>query len=286
MPHRVVIASCHPLPAFDAEHQPLIDALAVHGVQTEVVPWDQRGYDWSSARLVIIRSTWDYHQRLEEFLAWAEVVSKASRLWNPFEAIRWNSHKRYLEELREQGVSTIPTLWLNRGETHDLSPFFEDAKWEHAVAKPAVSVGAQNTMRFARDERLRAEDHIKRVSQSCDVMLQPYLKSVETYGERSLVYLGGTFSHAVLRPAMLAEKPPQTSMDLIKPVPATREERQTAQLVLSKVRWPWLYARVDLLPGPDERPMLMELELIEPSLFLRHGPSAAERLAEEIKKRL
>lgn len=287
MAPRVVIATCNPLPAFDPEHQPIIDALATHGVQTEVVAWDAKAYDWSLADLVIIRSTWDYHRRRDEFIAWAEIVARASKLWNPYEIVRWNSHKRYLEELREQGVPTVPTFWLNQGEAHDLSAFFNGTEWAHAVIKPAVSAGAENTRRFSRDERLSAEEHIKQITATSDAMLQQYLPSVETYGERSLIYFGGTFSHAVLRPAMLAKDRPQTAaIELTSAVAATRDERQAAKLVLSKVRWPWLYARVDLAPGPDERPMLMELELIEPSLFLRHAPAAAERLAEEIRKRL
>lgn len=281
---RVVIATCEPLPKFDPEHAPLAEALALHDVQTEVVPWDREGYDWHGADLVVIRSTWDYHQRRDEFLRWAQSVRN---LWNPFEAIRWNSHKGYLEELRAQGVPTVPTFWVKQGDRVDLREFFSDAPWTEAVAKPAVSAGAENTIRFRRDQQATAEAHVTKVSASCDVMLQPYLPSVEAYGERSFVYFGGQFSHAVRRPPMLgAQRPDELAVESSTPVPATRGELQLCAEILTKVPWPLLYARVDLAPMPDGSQVLMELELIEPSLFLRHGPSAAERLAEELRKRL
>ena len=284
MPAHVVIASCDPLPPFDPEHAPLAEALAGFGIVSEVVPWDRAGFDWAATDLVIIRSTWDYHRRREAFVQWADDVARQTPLWNPASLVRWNSHKRYLEELRSAGVPVVPTHWLNQGEPADLSELFADSSWKEAVAKPAVSVGAERALRFGRDERTRAEAHVAEILRTTDVMLQPYLESVERYGERSFVYLGGSFSHAVLRAPMLVHSrrgAPESS-----PVAATRGEREVSEQVLGKLASPWLYARVDLAPGQDGLPLLMELELIEPSLFLRHAPAAAARLAEEIKRRL
>lgn len=276
----VLLASCRDLPSFDTEHQVVIDALAARGVKCEARPWEDIRED-CGAQLVLIRSTWDYHLRREEFLRWVSAISRRVRLYNPAPLVEWNSHKGYLRDLAEEGIATAPTEWVSRGSKADLSALLARRGWTDAVVKPAVSAGGHETFRtLAPDAGARFRKLVAQV----DVMVQPYLNAVEGIGERSLIHIGGAFSHAVRKEPLLrtAEKP----VDVVTAVEASPLERAFAQRVLRTIEHDWIYARVDTARDDAGTLLLMELEVIEPSLFLKHGPGSADRLADAVVARL
>jgi len=273
---RVAVATCAALPDLHEDDALLLPALAEVGVDAVPAVWDDPGVDWSVYDLVVVRSTWDYVPRREQYLAWARSVP---RLANPAEVLAWNTDKRYLRELAAAGVPVVPTTWLEPGDRYVPPP------GEHVV-KPTVSANAADTARYAAGAD--STDHVRRLLDAGrPVMVQPYLASVDADGETAVVSVGGEYSHT-------ARKAPVLVPDLVDPedVEITARdpsvaERAVADTALAAVAWDdLLYARVDLVPGPDGSPVVIELELAEPSLFLGTAPVAAERLAAAIAARV
>jgi hypothetical protein len=236
--------------------------------------------------MCVIRSTWDYHERHAEFMAWAELAASVSRLWNPIEALRWNTHKGYLRDLAGRGIPTVPTEWLYTGTKAHIRGLLGRRGWERAVLKPAVSASAYSTMIVDGGNLSEAQDLANRLLPSRDLMLQPFIESVETHGERSLIFIDGVLTHAVRRPSVLTD--PHYAMGEGKYVsvePAEDEPAFGAE-VLRVAEFPTLYARVDVVRDDEGKLCLMELELVEPSLWLVYSPVAVERFARGIISRL
>ena len=298
---RIALATYSALPELDVDDAPLLTALKGRGVHAEAVVWDDPAVDWSGFDLVVIRNTWDYMDKLEDFLAWAERVSQVTTLANPFEVVRWNTDKHYLAELEEAGIATVPTKFL------DPSAHNEGRKI-HAripgrgqfVVKPAVSAGSKDTARYRSgdvDDRGAAMRLTRRLlSEGRHVMIQPYLSAVDEVGETALIYVGGLFSHAVRKGAILQSFGDPLAEPLMaeemSPREASPEERAVADAVLAALpqlvggcdsaEFPLLYVRVDLLPGEEGTPLVLEVEATEPSLFFRFAPGTIERFADAI----
>ena len=265
---RVALAGCRSVD--DPDEPLLLDALTRAGVTAAAAAWDAP-VDWSSYDLVVVRSTWDYVGRREEFLAWAESVP---RLANPAHVLRWNTDKRYLAELADAGVPVVPTTYVDSA--------FVPPPGEYVV-KPTVSAGAADTARYGPADSAAAVAHVERLlGAGRQVMVQPYLRSVETRQETSVLYLGGVFSHGARKGRVLtgtgALSPDDWDIGARSPSTA---ELALAEQVLAEVAEPLLYARVDLLEGEDG-PVLLELELTEPYLFLSFAEGAADRFAAAI----
>lgn len=266
----------------DADDALLLGPLGGRGVRVEAAVWDDPAVDWAAYDLAVIRSTWDYATRRDEFLAWARQVP---RLANPAAAVEWNTDKRYLRELAAAGVRTVHTDWVEPG-----ADWAADAGTGTVVVKPAVSAGGLDSGRYGPGEHDLAAAHVRRlVAAGRTVMVQPYLTAVDTAGETALVYVQGAFSHAIRKGALLTG--PDSGVDGlfreedIAPREPSDAEREVAERVLDAVpfdRASLLYARVDLIPDGSGRPVLLELELTEPSLFLAHADGAPARLAEAI----
>ncbi|MFJ6196504.1 RimK family alpha-L-glutamate ligase [Micromonospora sp. NPDC092111] len=286
---RVALVTCSRLADLDPDDRLVLAPLAARGVAVETAVWDDPQVDWAGHDLVVLRSPWDYALRRDEFVAWAETVPA---LVNPADVVRWNTDKRYLGELSAAGVPTVPTTWVGPGET-----WTPPATPGEYVVKPAVSAGSQDTGRYDLtdpEHRELAAAHVRRLSAAGRVtMVQPYLSAVDTAGETALLFLAGpdglAFSHAIRKGPMLDG--PDLGVDglykpeEISPRTATDDELAVAARVLAEVPGGpdrLLYARVDLIPGPDGGPVLVELELTEPSLFLGYADSAADRLAEAV----
>lgn len=287
----VLIATCRPLPSADVDEPLLVEALAREGLRAAAAPWDDPATDWSRARACILRSTWDYHRRLNDFLAWVDRTQTVTRLWNTAAVIRWNAHKGYLRALEARGVPVVPTLWLDRGTTPRLAERLARRSWSEVVVKPAVSLGAHDTLRVPASELARADAHAAQVLQTRDVMVQPYLASVEAYGERSLIFIDGQLSHAIRKKPALApaENAPEDPLAGYRRVDAAEDELATARRILHLLQasgFDPLYARVDIARDERGAPMLMELELIEPFLYMFLCPEAAERFARAIALRV
>jgi glutathione synthase/RimK-type ligase-like ATP-grasp enzyme len=272
------------------EDEPLLrKALEARDLAVDVVAWDDRGVDWRMYDLTVVRSTWDYPVRRDEFIAWARHVAAVSGgVLNTPDVMAWNTDKRYLTALAAAGVPTVPSEIFGPREHVVLPPAGD------FVVKPAVSAGAQDTMRYATDEHERARGHARGLqARGRDVLLQPYLTAVDERGETALIYLADRFSHAIRKGPILRTAPETVGglfakEDLASRVPSDAE-RAVAERALDALpvdRRDLLYARVDLLPADDASPLVLEVELVEPSLFLRYGDDAAARLAAAIAARL
>lgn len=262
----------------------LLDALRQRGLDAHPAIWDDPEVDWSRFRLCVIRSTWDYHVRYDEFLPWAERVAAVSQLWNPIEALRWNTHKSYMRDLSARGIPIVPTTWIEAGSSAHLQTLLNLRGWERAVLKPAVSASAYSTMIVDRDTINDAQELANTLLPMRDLMLQPFMQSVDTHGERSLVFIDGELTHAVRRPSVLRDGDPATEKyRLVQPA---EDEVQLGQDSLRAAGFPTLYARVDMVRDDDGKLRLMELELAEPSLWLGYSQAALDSFVEGIARRL
>lgn len=261
----------------------LVAALREAGADAVAVHWDDPAADWAAFDLALIRSTWDYSWRAEEFTAWAERCGKATRLANPVDVVRWNADKRYLGQLAEAGVPAVPTRYFAPGDPVDLP-----ADREYVV-KPASGAGARYAARYPAGERDAAVRQVERMhAEGFTVMVQPYLSSIDTHGERALQFFGGRLLHAGVKGAVLAPGTPYDADKVahpdLRPWDPTPAELAVAERALAAVPGDAepLYARVDLVTGPDGEPCVMELELIEPNLFLWLHPDSVPRVVEAV----
>jgi glutathione synthase/RimK-type ligase-like ATP-grasp enzyme len=283
----VALATCSLLPDLDADEGLLVPALDACGVAAEPRVWDDPSVRWDAYRLVVIRSTWDYAERRDAFLAWCAGLPM---VLNSLPVITWNTDKTYLRVLAAAGVPTVPTTWIGPSTRSGAAVL----PGGELVVKPAISSGAQNTSRYGRSDHAAARRHVERlVSEGRVAMVQPYVTSVDGDGETGLIYIDGRFSHAVRKGPLLHAPGVATdrvwALEDITPRAPETAERAVAEATLDALPWhreTLLYARIDLVRGPDGSPRLLELELAEPSLFLGLGGGAATRLAAAITARL
>ncbi|MBV2262688.1 MAG: hypothetical protein KUL79_03910 [Thauera sp.] len=267
----------------DPETHLLVAALAQRGIAADVLPWN-REQDWAAYPLVVVRTPWDYFRYLDAFLAWTERTSALTDLVNPAAVIAWNSHKGYLRELAAGGVATVPTLWIERGEAAPGARLTAQG-WDEVVVKPAVSIGAIGALR-ARADDPACRAHLEDLVAAGDVMVQPFVHSIAEAGEVSMIYFGGVFSHAICkRPAAGDYRVQDLYGGTVHAQTPTAAERRLAEAVLAQAPAATTYARVDLV-SHEGRPALMELEAIEPELFLGATPDAAENFAAELVRQL
>lgn len=291
---RVAIATFVGVPPEFADDERLAGALTALGVEVARVRWDDPTAAWDGFDAVVIRSTWDYSSRRDEFVAWAESVGR--RLHNPPDMVRWNSDKHYLADLAAAGIPVVETVYAAPG---DPPPHLAG----DVVVKPTVSAGAMDTGRFgpsAHDQALGLVERIRATGRTA--MVQPYQHSVDEVGETAVVYLDGEPSHvlrkaAVLRPDEVAPVRDDAlgaaeamyDPGLVVAGAATEGELALARAVHDQVADRFgdvpLYARVDMVAGADGAPVLMEVELIEPNLYLDQAPGATERVARAIVMR-
>lgn len=277
----VALASCVTLPDPDDDAAPLLDALRAAGMTAEVLAWDDPRADFGRARLTLLRSTWNYPERPADFLAWIDRTAAASIMWNPPQVVKWNVHKGYLLELQKQGVPVVPTELVGRGSDATLEVIAGARGWSDVVIKPAISAGSRGTMR-ARDFaaiRGRGGDHLRALLRDGDVLVQPYVASVEGHGERSMVWIDGEVTHAVRKSPRFPGDPESTS-----PVGVGEDERQLAMRAVAAAPSPLLYARVDMARDENGAPRVMELELIEPSLFFPRSVEGLRRYVAAVKR--
>ena len=291
----VALATCREFPNLDDDDQLLPGALAELGITGVPAVWTDDAIDWASFDAVIVRETWDYSQDRPAFLAWIRRVAQSTLLLNPADVIEWNTDKRYLRDLVEAGLPVVPTTFLEPGD--DAEAWQPCVGYDDFVVKPAVSAGSRDTMRYSASAPLgAARAHVRSLLDAGrTVMLQPYLDAVDTVGETAVLFLGGEFSHAIRKGPLLVRDVAGERVEglfvqeQIDPRDPSPEELLTAQRIAGAIPGGVdrvLFARVDLIPGPDGAPQLLELELTEPSLFLLHSDQAAPRLAAAIAARL
>ena len=265
------IATCTVLPEPDVDEAPLAAALAAAGFDAALVAWDDPAADWDAPIPTILRSTWNYPLELDRFLAWIDHLS--GPLFNPAAVVHANVHKRYLLELAARGVPTVPTMLVERGATCALP----DAR---IVIKPEVGAASLDTHVFAAGDPAAAA-HLAHLTARGAALVQPYLASVDDYGERSIVMIDGELSHAIRKtPRFVGDAERVTG-----PFPIADDERAVATAALAPYG-DLLYGRVDMARDAAGQPLVMELELVEPSLFFPWCPGAAERFARALARRL
>ncbi len=281
----VAVLTYSGLPQLDSFDAALLPALEALGLEARPVIWDDAAVDWRTVRLALVRNTWDSHLRRDAFVAWAGKVDRLTRLHNPADVLRWNTHKHYLKDLEAKGVLVTPTVWVERGGTLDVATLARERGWDAVVLKPAVSAGALKTYVFPRSEAATATARVAELAAEGDVLVQPYLTAFETEGERSYIYFDGAFSHAVHRPPTLQSAPRGFSEPRAF-TPEDAAELKLAGSVLEAMGRPLLYARVDVATDNEGHTRLQEVEVTEPRLFLSLDAGAPGRLARAIAAKL
>lgn len=283
----VALVTCAALPGLHPDDRHLLHALRAAGLSAEPVVWEDPHFDWSAVGLAVVRSAWDYCYRRDQFVAWAERVAAHTTLWNSARVVRWNTHKGYLRDLAERGVSVVPTVVLQAGTRAALDGILDQRGWEDAILKAAVAQSGRYAMFVPRGRRPAGRAHLDRLLPHEDMLVQPYIPSVAGVGEFSLVFVEGECTHAVRKRAAPGDFRVHDdyggTVELERPDAA---HLAVARAAFGAVGEPLHYGRVDLVDGPDGRPMIMEFELVEPELFFRNSTTAVERFVAGIVRAL
>ncbi|MBS0421456.1 MAG: hypothetical protein JSR66_27355 [Proteobacteria bacterium] len=284
---RVALVTARPARGLDEDEPPLNMALQKAGCQVEVVEWDDPRVDWARFDVALLRSAWDYCERIAEFLAWVERAAKVTHVLNPLRLVRWNTDKHYLAELAAGGAAVVPSTFIEPGEdpAAAVRKFVDLHPQAELVVKPAIGAGSRDTQRHRRTEVTAAAAHAGRLLDAGrSVLVQPYLGRVDRDGETALMFFEGRFSHAIrkgpLLPAGGAATTGLFATETITPRVPGADELRLAEKVVSLVPFGTpLYARVDVIRDDSGAPCILELEVAEPSLFFAHADGSAERFS-------
>jgi O-ureido-D-serine cyclo-ligase len=283
----VALVTCRAARGLDEDLPLLLTAFEAVGASAEIVDWDDGEVDWARFDLALLRSAWDYTERLPQFLAWVERAAARTLLLNPPPVVRWNSDKHYLRHLSRAGVPVVPTTFVESGV--EPLPVLEEFLAHHSclevVVKPAVGAGSRDARRHARaaiDEILAHLSPLLASGRS--MMLQPYLESVDHEGETALIFIDGRFSHAIRKGPLLPSGSPSTAglfaPEQITPRFPSADEVAVAERAVAQVpHGELLYARVDLIRDEAGAPRVLELEITEPSLFFAYADAAPHFVA-------
>jgi hypothetical protein len=276
----VTLVTCRAHPRLPEDDQFLLAALERWGVRHRVAIWDDPDVDWSESAVTLLRAAWDSHLDPPGFIAWLDRLGSQTYLLNTPSLVQWNFDKRYLVELREKGQNVVPTAILTSATEAAISQALQQIPAAEIVVKPRFGADAYGVTRLPpKAEAIAA--HFERFGANGGLLIQPFIPGVELERERSLVFIGGRFSHALYRNPFGSGPTRQTPDNVHTP---TAEELICCRELLGSLP-PLTYARVDLLPL-NGRPALMELEIIDPSLFFKAQPSAADALAAEVQAAL
>jgi glutathione synthase/RimK-type ligase-like ATP-grasp enzyme len=284
-----LVTGTYDLPELGVLDEPLVAALEADGARVHQPVWHDPSVAWDAYDVALVRTTWDYHHRRDEFVAWAARAGAATSLWNRADVLRWNTHKSYLLELEDRGAPVVPSAWLARGDRVELAALLVARDWQQAVVKPAVGASAHGLARVdARDPAGLAagQRHLDALLRGGDALVQPYLDAVTTAGELSVVVVDGQVTHAVRkRPAAGDFRIQEEYGGRAAPERLDAEVAALARWVVEATGVDVLVGRVDLLPDAGGAWQLAELELTEPDLFLWACPPAASRLARALLDR-
>jgi glutathione synthase/RimK-type ligase-like ATP-grasp enzyme len=280
---RLAFATHRGLPQLSEDDRLAIRELQVHGASVDGAVWDAPLVDWSHYDGVILRSTRDYHLRREEFEKWLALLdSVGTRVCNPTPLLRWNIDKHYLGDLASRGIPVAPTVFLDRGES-TLDELRAHLTWDDVVIKPTVSASGHETRRVTSANASTHAAWFEELHRAVDLMVQPFFEELAAQGEWSLVFFSGQYSHAVRKVAAEGEFKAQHEHGgrVMAEQPRGKLVR-AAEATVAQLPHGWLYARVDGFERGGEF-VVTEVELIEPSLFLAHHPSAPRRFAAAIR---
>lgn len=279
MNRRCAFLTMEDLTGFFAYDFLAIEPLRKLGWAVEEVPWTRPNVDWGQFEAVVIRSTWDYQKQPSRFMqTLEEIEASGTKLFNPLEVCRWNVDKRYLLDLKRKGVAIIPTIWRETIHRSEIADWSRELQANRLVIKPVVGANADDT--FILDDGLaNFEEELDCVFQSKPFMVQPFVTSIQSFGELSLFYFGGQFSHAVNKLPRLGDfRVQEEHGGQIRSAAVSQKIKDAGQFVVDQLGEQLLYARVDLVDWQGE-PTLMEVELIEPSLYFSYDPDSPGRFA-------
>lgn len=260
-------------------------AFEKRGLTVTRTNWDNPEFDWTKTRCAIFRTTWDYFDRFAEFSNWLNVVSTQTQLINPIETIRWNIDKHYLQDLADKGVKIPPTAFIKKGDARSLSEITSTLPWTNFILKPAVSGAARHTYKFNTTTVAEYQEFFADLIASEDMLVQEFQTNILSKGEIAIMVFGGIVSHAILKKARPGDFRVQDDFGgTVHAHKPTAEEIEFAEMVVNQVTPLPAYARVDLMWDNANNLVVSELELIEPELWFRKHPPAAEMLADAVLK--
>lgn len=271
------------LPDLDPDDALVRRELEARGMRVRPAIWNDANVDWSVSGVCVVRSTWDYHEFTEQFVQWMHEVNAVTTLLNPLDLMIWNCRKTYLRDLQAKGVAIVPTEFVDKTERKEsLTELLQRRQWQNAIIKPMVGLATFGVRKVSlgSSEVAADEAHMESLLERGTVLVQEYMPAVKTTGEKALSFVNGKFSHCVRKSAFqklaVAGKAGEELAE------AADDELKAALKVLETLPVVPAYARVDLVRDPQGTPVLMELELIEPSLFVGMDPKAPSRFAEAL----
>lgn len=257
----------------------LVPAFAEKGMTVVDIAWDDPDADWGSFGAAIIGTTWDYWDRIDEFLGTLEAIGKQTRLFNSAEMVRWNSRKTYLKDLESKGARLIPTLWMDEVTPDAASRAFDALGSDDLVFKRQIGAGARDQFRLKRGEAIPTAAY--------PMMVQPFLNMIQVEGEISFIFIDGQFCHALIKRAADGDYRIQSEYGgQEEPIVPSSQDQAAAQAIIGTLDQTPLYGRVDMLRAEDGQLLLMELELIEPYLYPIEGPELGRRMAAAVAREL
>lgn len=265
------------------ERKLIIRALEAKGLKVACMYWDDPDYDWSQTRAVVFRTIWDYFERYEEFSAWLELIKTKTRLINSYDLLRWNVDKHYLADLEKKGVQIVPTAYVDMGSYRSIEEVCLERDWQDVVIKPAIAGGAFHTYKVMEFEREDYEEVFERLVAERDMLVQPFIATIATKGEASLMVFNGNYTHAILKKAKKGDYRVQDDWGgTVHHYKPTQDEIAFAEKCFKACKTIPAYGRADILWDTDGTILLGELEIVEPELWIRNYPESAVKFADGI----
>lgn len=269
------------------ERKLITQALEDLGLKVHCTAWDDPQYDWSQTRAVVFRTIWDYFERYEEFSAWLDVVKTKTQLVNSYDLIQWNIDKHYLKDLQDKGLAIVPTEYVDTGSYRSIAEVCLERDWQDVVIKPAIAGGAFHTHKVLEFERADYEEVFENLVAERDMLIQPFVPTISSRGEASLMVFNGKFTHAILKKPKKGDYRVQDDWGgTVHPYSPTQEEITFAEYCFKACNTMPAYGRVDILWGKNGDILLGELEIVEPELWIRNDPASARQFAQGVLEAL
>lgn len=269
------------------ERKLITQALEDLGLKVHCTAWDDAEFDWSQTRAVVFRTIWDYFERYDEFSAWLEIVKTKTQLVNSYDLIQWNIDKHYLEDLQNKGVAIVPTEYVDTGSYRSIAEVCLERDWQDVVIKPAIAGGAFHTHKVLEFERADYEEVFENLVAERDMLIQPFVPTISSRGEASLMVFNGKFTHAILKKPKQGDYRVQDDWGgTVHPYSPTQEEITFAEDCFKACSTMPAYGRADILWGKNGDILLGELEIVEPELWIRNDPASARQFAQGVLEAL
>ena len=262
----------------------VMDGLKKLNLKTIKKDWNDANFNWSSTKSAIFRSTWDYFDQFSNFRRWLDLVKEQCYLINPYEQINWNLDKHYLIDLKKSDLPIVESVFVSKKTMLDLETISKSKNWKDIVVKPTISGAARNTYLLKNDEIKKFQEKWLSLTNNEDFMVQEFQKNILNSGEIAVILFGGEYSHSVLKKAKKGDFRVQDDFGgSVKKINPSLDIIELAEKTVKRLKTMPLYARVDIIFNNNNKPVISELELIEPELWFRFKEESAYKLAENVK---